>query len=66
MYEDWFLDENFKVESGFIDSLETNEDLNIALKNMQPCNNCGEWVTKSNLVAGFCNLCNTSDFHKEK
>jgi hypothetical protein len=68
MYEDFMLDEDFRVESAtdFLSS-KNDEEMDYLLKrsNMKPCNNCGEWVSKGNLNRGACNLCSKSEHHTE-
>lgn len=69
MNEDWMLDENFRVESAsdFINGLnEEEEHFLIHNSGMEPCKNCGEWVTSKYMKTGICNMCNQSDFHAEK
>ncbi len=64
--EDWMLDESFQVETGFIDSLESEQEINIARKYLKPCSNCGEWVSKENICDDICNICNMSENHSER
>ena len=68
MFEDYRLDENFRVESSedFLNDLSYDER-NFALKTMIPCNNCGEFRPKSDKyiqLNGTCYLCYKSEDHK--
>jgi hypothetical protein len=69
MNEDYMLDEEFLVESNrnLLEECSQNEyDTYILKTYLKPCCNCGEFVSKENLVNGECYLCRKSEFHNEK
>jgi hypothetical protein len=65
-YEDYYLDEDFNVESSgeFLDSLDGDElEFLYSSSGLKVCPNCGEFV--SHLYDGICHLCSKSDYHRE-
>lgn len=61
MYEDWFLDDDFHVETNR--ELIEEEGADEVFRFLSPCRNCGELVSKGNLHDGICNLCSCSETH---
>ncbi len=70
MNEDWRLNPEFEVESAedFLNrNIHDEHDRYILKSFMQPCRNCGEFVTKKYLnKKGICHLCSKTELHEEK